>query len=192
VLCCADYSQYPNDVQTISITTKSYAFKSDIMLVNFTTEDAVIAPGGYTLPPPMKVQEWGGLGGNPTWDLSNYVTSVDPTYAPDPNGETTYTFALLTITAARKPAGIVNRLAFPIMLMLLLVGLTFWSDYADRLDTTITILLAVSALYIVIFSSIPMYVPVPHCTVSTLSARTSLPSALFLCIRLCVCVCLSV
>lgn len=36
------------------------------------------------------------------------------------------------------------------------MGLTFWGDSSSRVDSTITIMLSVSALYIVIFSSIPM------------------------------------
>ncbi len=56
----------------------------------------------------------------------------------------------------RQSSGIIYRLAVPIMLLLLLVGLTFWSEYNGRMNTTITILLAISALYIVIFQSIPM------------------------------------
>ena len=50
----------------------------------------------------------------------------------------------------------VYRLALPVLLLLLLVGLTFWGDHVSRVETTITILLATSALYIVIFSSTPM------------------------------------
>ena len=56
----------------------------------------------------------------------------------------------------RRSFGVVYRLALPVLLLLLLVGLTFWGDHAGRVDTTITILLATSALYIVIFSSTPM------------------------------------
>lgn len=151
-----DYTKYPSDQQTIAITAKSFAYKSNILLVNFTTDGAVTAPGGWTQPPPVKVQEWGGLGGNPVWDMSDYQTSTTPEYAPPSDAKPTYTFTDFTVVASRKPAGIIYRLGLPIMLMLLLVGLTFWSEHGDRLDTTITILLAVSALYIVIFSSIPM------------------------------------
>ena len=56
----------------------------------------------------------------------------------------------------RASFGVVYRLALPVLLLLLLVGLTFWGSPESRIDTTITILLAVSALYIVIFSSVPM------------------------------------
>ena len=42
------------------------------------------------------------------------------------------------------------------MMLLVLVSLTYWADTGDRVDSTVTILLAVSALYIVIFDNIPM------------------------------------
>ena len=41
-------------------------------------------------------------------------------------------------------------------MLLLLSALTFWLSYENRVDTTITLLLSVSALYIVILGNIPM------------------------------------
>lgn len=35
-------------------------------------------------------------------------------------------------------------------------GLTFWANVDSRIDTTMTILLSVSALYVVILSNIPL------------------------------------
>lgn len=42
------------------------------------------------------------------------------------------------------------RYALPILILLLLSAATFWADVETRIDTTMTILLSVSALYVVI------------------------------------------
>jgi hypothetical protein len=42
------------------------------------------------------------------------------------------------------------RYALPILILLLLSAATFWADANSRIDTTMTILLSVSALYVVI------------------------------------------
>ena len=48
------------------------------------------------------------------------------------------------------------RLAFPMLLLTILAAASFWSDINDRVGTTMTILLAISALYIVVFANVPM------------------------------------
>jgi len=48
------------------------------------------------------------------------------------------------------------RLVLPITLLIFLAGLTFWAEYGGRVDSTITLLLSVSALYIVILANIPL------------------------------------
>ena len=42
------------------------------------------------------------------------------------------------------------RYALPILILLILCAATFWADAETRIDTTMTILLSVSALYVVI------------------------------------------
>ena len=83
---------------------------------------------------------------------SYLVAGAEYTEGAQPAFQTTE----VNLVVRREAAGIVYRLAFPIMLLILLVGLSFWGEVSSRVDITITILLAVSALYIVIFSSIPM------------------------------------
>ena len=48
-----------------------------------------------------------------------------------------------------------TRFAVPILLLLILAGLTFWANVDSRVDTAMTILLSVSALYVVIIGNIP-------------------------------------
>jgi len=56
----------------------------------------------------------------------------------------------------RISTGIVKRLALPMFLLTVLGATTFWSDLSERIGSTMTILLSVSALYIVVFASVPM------------------------------------
>ncbi len=56
----------------------------------------------------------------------------------------------------RKGSGIVIRLVLPLFLLLLLSAVTFWMTTEKRVDVTITIMLSVSALYIVILGNIPL------------------------------------
>lgn len=56
----------------------------------------------------------------------------------------------------RRAYGVVIRLVLPMALLILLGSITFWVSYDHRVDVTITILLAMSALYIVILQNIPL------------------------------------
>jgi hypothetical protein len=64
--------------------------------------------------------------------------------------------AFLTVTVKRYSRGMIYRLAIPIFLLVLLAGISFWGAPVDRMNVSITILLSVSALYIVVFDNIPM------------------------------------
>jgi hypothetical protein len=81
----------------------------------------------------------------------NYQSSTYSTFLG--NG---FTYALYQINVKRLGSGIVLRLVLPITLLLLLAGLTFWVTLENRVDTTITLLLSISALYIVILTNIPL------------------------------------
>ena len=48
----------------------------------------------------------------------------------------------------RRSSGLIFRLAVPIVFILILAGLIFWANPKDRVSSTITLLLAISALYI--------------------------------------------
>jgi hypothetical protein len=65
-------------------------------------------------------------------------------------------FALFQVTVYREGNGVIVRLILPITLLLLLSALTFWISSDQRVNTTITLLLSISALYIVILGNIPM------------------------------------
>lgn len=60
------------------------------------------------------------------------------------------------IYVERKGVGIILRLIVPLFLLLLLAAVTFWMTTEERVNVTITIMLSVSALYIVILGNIPL------------------------------------
>jgi hypothetical protein len=125
--------------------------------VNFT--DPNVRFYGYKMPSPVSLITINGLANikvNPMWTYNSYTTTVyNPNYGSTSTKGTKDT-CIVYLYVDRQSSGVIYRLALPIMMLLLLVGLTFWSEYSARVDSTITILLAISALYIVIFSSIPM------------------------------------
>lgn len=62
----------------------------------------------------------------------------------------------MKLDISRVSEGILVRLAFPVILLIVIAGITFWSHEDSRIDTTMTLLLAISALYIVVFSTVPL------------------------------------
>lgn len=167
-------------MQDVNVLVESYAFQSNLMNISFTPsctpEESQAAcstlSDGYAancvltldngvslcvLPPVTVIDNPpGSIGrGGPFSPVWNYISNSYKINFFTP-GVPAFTQASVDLTIQRESSGITYRLAFPIMLLLLLVGLSFWSESGARVDTTITILLAVSALYIVIFSSIPM------------------------------------
>lgn len=88
------------------------------------------------------------------------------TWQPDDNSCTVYydkrlslvwpSYAMFTISVTRSSSGVLVRFVVPLTCLIMLSALTFWISYESRVDTTITLLLAISALYIVILQNIPM------------------------------------
>lgn len=152
----SDYHSFPQDTQQIVISAQSYGVNKNFVSVSFTGKDARMI--GYGMPSPVSFITIDGVTNfkaNPLWTYNSYSTAIyNPNYGSTSTVATKDTLYVY-LNIARQSSGIIYRLAVPILLLLLLVGLTFWSDYTARVDTTITILLAISSLYIVIFSSIP-------------------------------------
>jgi hypothetical protein len=90
---------------------------------------------------------------NPSWEFVNSSTFL---YQDLYTSSSNFVNCIFHLPIERISSGIVIRLVLPITLLLILSGLTFWAPYENRVDSTVTILLAVSALYIVILSNIPL------------------------------------
>ena len=94
---------------------------------------------------------------NPVWrhqpgDFSGAVYEADYSHS---NIERIFPLVNLQVRIQREGSGILTRFAFPVLVLLILAGFTFWDDFDTRVQITLTILLSVSALYVVVIGSIP-------------------------------------
>lgn len=149
-----EYKSYPDDEQTISLRYLSFALPSNELRLFLPTD----------LPPVAFFKNVAGeqaFSTNSIWEFVDATAYTEnPSVAVENEGvryDFEYrSFSVLEFRIRRNSTGIVTRLAFPIFLLIFLAGLIFWAKFDDRLDFTVTILLAVSSLYIVIFQTIPM------------------------------------
>lgn len=137
-----NFKEYPNDEQTIHLRYGSYAFNQTYLQLLLLAK-AVTFNQNYDGSDTFKE--------NPLWIYDNDGTTYDVYIS-----SSGFTNAIYNIGMLRDGSGIVVRLILPATLLILLGGLTFWSNYEGRVDSTITLLLAVSALYIVIIANIPL------------------------------------
>lgn len=142
------YQNYPNDKQTILL--RFYGFSMFAPKVIFQSDDGTFV---------SLFNEYGtsepAIATNSLWIFQgieasfNQSAAIAPYYTGRPGG-------FVKIFVQRQSKGIVTRLAIPILLLVVLAVVAFWADPQDRMNTTITLLLSVSALYIVVFQNIPM------------------------------------
>jgi hypothetical protein len=136
-----EFKSYPADKQTIHVRFGSYAYSQSLFQLFF-SEPALTYNQNY--------DKSYTFTSNPTWTYDN--ESTYNVYISSSN----FMNAIYHLTLTRQGSGIIVRLILPITMLILLAGLTFWAQYENRVDSTITLLLSVSALYIVILSNIPM------------------------------------
>jgi hypothetical protein len=137
-----DFHQYPGDHQTLHIRFGSFAY-DQTWLRTITLPNALSFNENFDHSKTFL--------NNPNWSYDNSSTSYE-TYL----SSTGFFNSIYHIAIRRRGSGIVLRLILPVTLLCFLGGLTFWAEYSGRVDTTITLLLAVSALYIVILANIPL------------------------------------
>ena len=138
-----DYKSYPSDSQTIELRFESYAYP--VVFVTLQLRKPAV----------MFVENNGreNFKHNPMWNYdSSTAFEALAVFSPI----RAFTTATVQLKVSRRSSGVVVRLVLPIVLLVLLSGFTFWAEKDTRTDSTITLLLAVSALYIVVFSNIPM------------------------------------
>lgn len=93
---------------------------------------------------------------HPIWNYDRSQSSCGVYYDNKVTGNGQVTMAYFTVNVSRNGRGIIVRLLVPLTLLMLVGALTFWSDMEARVDTAITLLLSISAVYIVILSNIPL------------------------------------
>lgn len=145
-----DYSKYPIDSQDIVIRITSYGMSNNFCTLGF--KQPVV---NYINDADDKVS----FKQNPVWyhDKNNYESEI---YALDLTIEQSYPrffdVGVVRIHIKREGDGILVRFALPILILILLAGVTFWAEYDVRTGATMTLLLSVSALYVVIIGNIPL------------------------------------
>lgn len=150
------YENYPRDEQNLNIRFMSNAYSIDFMRLVYSDEPITFVNSAY---PNLNDLNW-ELNNQWHLDADNFKAHVwedDRTYsAGSVTVHTTYDSAILILDAERISDGILIRLGVPVLILMVLSGLVFWAATENRIDATMTILLAVSALYIVVFGNIPM------------------------------------
>jgi len=139
------FAAYPNDQQTINIR---YA------ILNYDAMQLQMYPVGIYCS--LLSDDTCSFAHNAVWTWKENQDQCTVYYDPKSSTLVYPAYTQYLISVERQGNGTVVRLVLPITLLLLLSALTFWVAYENRVDSTITILLAVSALYIVILQNIPM------------------------------------
>jgi hypothetical protein len=137
------FTEYPGDSQQILIRFGSYAYDKTWLTINF-------LPGALSFNENFDKSKT--FLSNPSWEFLNTTMTNYTTYTSSSG----FINAIYHIGVKRRGGGIVLRLILPVTLLCFLGGLTFWSEYSGRVDITVNLLLAVSALYIVILANIPL------------------------------------
>eukprot|EP01031_Cornospumella_fuschlensis_P035126 gene35126-42544_t len=134
-----NFRKYPHDKQTIDIRFTTFNYPSDLAVQGFVVN-------------PLRFNEF--YDGSQTFK-NNAIWRYDSyTYFTSEN--LGFSYAWYQVSVSRIGSGIVIRLVLPITLLVLLAGSTFWASEENRIEIAITLLLAVSALYIVILGNIPL------------------------------------
>lgn len=147
-----NFKNYPNDDQDIIIRFSA---------LNFDAEQLQLFPSDVAcsyLP-----DKTCSFASNPLWIWKNEPSFQSCTAYPDQKASQTYpAYVYYSVKIVRQGNGIIVRLVLPLMFLLLLSALTFWVAYDNRVDTTITLLLSVSALYIIILQVCLIILPYCH------------------------------
>lgn len=141
-----DFQKYPMDTQQFIIRFEPYSLPASMLTMVATPTSVTLYDDDGKYPFQHNAM-WSYDSTSTDVVLVNYGTATKTRYFSSGN---------LYITMSRQSAGLVFRLAVPIVFILVLAGFIFWAAPEERVGSTITLLLAISALYIVIFGSIPM------------------------------------
>lgn len=148
-----NYAAYPDDRQDITIRFFPFALNSQ--QIQFGGQISTCCGQNYLVSEFEDSFGQQAIEQNPIWTF----ISTSLTLAPKAAFSTEFqqrSIGFLHIIVQRKANGIVYRLALPMLLLTVIGTASFWADPADRINLTITILLTISALYIVVFQNIPM------------------------------------
>lgn len=150
------YENYPRDKQSLNIRFMSNAYSIDFLRLKYSLEPINFVNSAY---PNLNDVNW-ELSSQWYLDSTQFETKIWEDQREYSSGSvtisSTFDSAILILDAERISDGLLIRLGVPILILMVLSGLVFWAATENRIDATMTILLAVSALYIVVFGNIPM------------------------------------
>lgn len=147
------YKSYPQDQQNFSLVIQSYAYSSFLIDINFINNEPITYVNNFQS---TQSDTNTNLQQNQIWSYQGFTAYLQDVLQPNfANPQRTFSMAFINLNFRRQSAGIVVRFILPLTLLLLLTGLTFWITFENRVDTTITILVSASALYIVILQNVP-------------------------------------
>jgi hypothetical protein len=135
--------KYPQDDQTVHIRFGSYTYNREYFAMGYPQPDSKVVTYNSNYDGSKTLFD------NPIWHYDNTTFDLYTSSSGFIN-------AIYHVHFTRIGSGIITRLVLPITLLLVLAALTFWAPMENRVDSTITILLSVSALYIVILANIPL------------------------------------
>ena len=154
------------DNHHITLRFFPFAFPNDFIALGFFSDPVLYMYGSKTIKSESEktdpAKDLANFEENPIWahtmnDLSTYIYKNNQDMKIDNKMVSrVYDVGIVEIKISRNSDGVLLRLGFPVVVLLILVGLTFWSAYETRITDTMSILLSVSALYIVIFGNIPL------------------------------------
>ena len=142
------FRNFPLDTQTFTLTLGEFSLTSPLLLFG---SDSYIA---YINDPSTGSRK---VDFNELWTFKKaFYQRTFYQYPSLPSSPSKpLSFVTYTLQFSRVSQGIILRLGMPVLIFLLVVGASFWADIKKRIDVTITVMLAVAALYLVIGDEIP-------------------------------------
>ncbi len=151
------FYEFPNDKQKFTITLESFSYDSDFIRLHFEPDkqDPTISKPVVLLSDAQQDNK-PLVKTNQIWKYSHEQSEIITTEAPSPtNPLRTYSTAFINLHFSRQSNGVIFRLALPVLIFLMIVGASFWSNEEERMEVTLQIILVVAALYVIIGQSIP-------------------------------------
>ena len=146
------FYDFPNDQQVFTITLESFSYDSDFIRLLFGNGSTA----ALTLLTDYQQNDKPLVYNNQIWKYQGFSSFILTTAAPSPtNPYRTYSTAFINIKFSRQSNGVIYRLALPVLIFLVIVGASFWSNENERIEVTLQIILVVAALYVIIGQSIP-------------------------------------
>ena len=143
------FKVFPHDQQKFTLVLQSFALDSNLIeLELFSTPVSLNEDARQVNKPYIKE--------NPLWSYKGYDAVVQSDLIASPlNPNRHFSTAYISLYFERKFMGVVYRLALPITVLMMVVGISFWADEEKRLDVALRMILVVAAMYIVVTSIIP-------------------------------------